>query len=74
MNNTIIFGNVVELVGIKKVFKAICDRSRRIGPRLYLKFLFRGKMVDNLSPGRDVMELRSLWHSATCLACIVVRT
>ena len=58
----------------KNVLKEICGRSRRIGPRLYLKFLFRGKMVDNLSPGRDVMELRSLWHSATCLACIVVRT
>ena len=27
-----------------------------VGPRLYLNFLFRGNDVENLCPGRDVME------------------
>ena len=73
MNNTIIFGNGVELVGIKELLKRFVI-VRGVGLRLYLKFLFRGINVDNLCPGRDVMELGRLWHSATCLACIFLRS
>ena len=29
---------------------------RSVCPRLYLNFLFRGNDVENLCPGRDVME------------------
>ena len=73
MNNTIIFGNGVKLVGIKEFLRRFVI-VRGVGPMLYLKFPFRGNNVDNLCPGRDVMEFRSLSHSATCLACNVVIT
>ena len=59
MNNTIIFGNGVELVGIKEFLKRFVI-VRGVGPRLYLEFLFRGNNVDNLCPGRDVIALRNL--------------
>ena len=49
--------------GIREFFRQFVI-VRGVGPRLYLKFLSRGNDVDNLCHGRDVMELRSLWHSA----------
>ena len=41
--------------GIKELLRQIV-LVRGVGPRLYLNLLFRGNDVDNLCPGRDVME------------------
>ena len=41
--------------GIKKFLRQFVV-VRGVGPKIYLNFLLRGNDVDNLFPGRDVME------------------
>ena len=47
------------MLGIKEFLKRFVIVGG-VGPRLYLKFIVWGYNVDNLCPGRDVLELRSL--------------
>ena len=46
--------------GIKEFLRQFV-LERGVGPRLFLNFLFRGSDVDDLCPGRDVIEAFSAY-------------
>ena len=47
--------NSKRMRGIKEFLRQFV-LERGVGPRLYLNFLFWGSDVDDLCPGRDIIE------------------